>query len=129
MSATVEKAIRVANAPCSWGTLEFELRCGEHGYLEVLNEMARAGYEGTELGDWGFMPTHPAQLARELEKRNLALTGALVEVALSQAETFGDGMEQALTIARLLAASGSSPFLVLSDVIGGEEVRHSSPLA
>ena len=57
--------IRVANAPCSWGVLEF----GESSsapFGQVLDEMRATGYEGTELGDWGFMPTEPVRLRGEL---------------------------------------------------------------
>lgn len=52
--------IRIANAPCSWGALEFDLENKPLGYQQVLEEMADSGYAGTELGDWGFMPALPA---------------------------------------------------------------------
>ena len=55
--------IKVANAPCSWGVLEFDLEGEAAGYEQVLNEMIETGYAGTELGDWGFMPTDPKLLA------------------------------------------------------------------
>ena len=53
--------IRVANAPCSWGALEFDLEGEAPGYVQVLDEIAETGYAGTELGDWGFMPTDPRE--------------------------------------------------------------------
>ena len=28
----------------------------------MLDELAETGYEGTELGDWGYMPIDPAAL-------------------------------------------------------------------
>ena len=58
--------IRIANAPCSWGTLEFEGLKGERiGYEQMLDELVETGYAGTELGDWGFMPTiRPAYAMR-----------------------------------------------------------------
>ena len=37
--------------------------------------MAETGYAGTELGDWGFMPTDPDALAAELTKRGLHPAG------------------------------------------------------
>ena len=58
--------IRVANAPCSWGVLEFEAPATHAPAAQVLDEMAAAGYAGTELGDWGFLPTEPAALAADL---------------------------------------------------------------
>ena len=58
--------IRVANAPCSWGALEFDLEGEAPGYVQVLDEIAETGYAGTELGDWGFMPTDPEKLSQEI---------------------------------------------------------------
>ena len=53
----------IGNAPCSWGTLEFEGTRGEQiGFGRMLDELAETGYTGTELGDWGYMPTDPAAL-------------------------------------------------------------------
>ena len=38
--------------------------------------MAAAGYRGTELGPFGFLPTDPAALADALAARDLVLMGA-----------------------------------------------------
>jgi inosose dehydratase len=62
--------IKVANAPCSWGVLEFDKE-KKAGFERVLDEMREAGYVGTELGDWGFMPTEPKKLEAEIGKRGL----------------------------------------------------------
>jgi inosose dehydratase len=124
--------IRVANAPCSWGVLEFEapgaLRpgSGQAGApaAQVLDEIAAAGYAGTELGDWGFLPTDPAALASEVGRRRLALVGAFVPIALARENALEEGIERAVRTARLIKAAttgaptglqGSDPALVLSD--------------
>jgi inosose dehydratase len=114
--------IRVANAPVSWGALEIE------GYNQkplpydvVLDEIAETGYAGTELGDWGFMPTEPAVLRDELARRDLTLIGAFVPVRLRDPGTLEAGIEHALRVARLLAAvvpEGDrrlGPFIVVAD--------------
>ena len=54
--------IGVANAPCSWGVIE-NVAGDTVGYRRVLDEMVETGYAGTELGDWGFMPTDPRDAA------------------------------------------------------------------
>jgi len=111
--------IRVANAPCSWGVLEFETTATTAPAAQVLDEMAAAGYAGTELGDWGFLPTEPRALAAEMAKRGLALVGAFVPVALSRADAIDEGLERAMRTANLLADAAPSidaPVLVLSDV-------------
>lgn len=108
--------IRIANAPCSWGALEFDLQGKPATFDIVLDEMQKTGYAGTELGDWGFMPTDPAELKKELQKRSLALLGAFVPVALKDESTHKTGEEAALKVARLLSGvEGSSPFIVLAD--------------
>lgn len=108
--------MKIANAPCSWGVLEFELEGKSPGYTQVLDEMHAIGYSGTELGDWGFMPTDPAQLRDELAARELTLLGAFVPVALADAEAHASGETSAVQHARLLAeTSGETPFIVLAD--------------
>ena len=78
--------IRIANAPCSWGSLEFEGLEGEAiPYGQMLDELAETGYRGTELGDWGYMPTDPQRLSDELSQRGLVMLGAFVPVALKDA--------------------------------------------
>ena len=97
--------IRIANAPCSWGALEFEGLAGEAiGYRQMLDELRDTGYTGTELGDWGFMPSEPAALRAELEERGLAMVGAFVPVALKHAQAHANGAAEAVKVARLLAA-------------------------
>jgi inosose dehydratase len=116
--------IRIANAPCSWGILEFGLEGQTAGYAQVLDEMQATGYTGTELGDWGFMPTDPRQLRAELAARGLALLGAFVPVKLAQREAHAPGLAQALRTARLLAeAAGEQCFIVLADDNGTDPTR------
>ena len=111
--------IRIANAPCSWGALEFDLEGEAPGYVQVLNEIVETGYAGTELGDWGFMPTDPAKLAEEIHGRNLKLLGAFVPVALKKPEAHQPGIDVAVRTARLMAAvEGDLPFIVLADENG-----------
>jgi len=108
--------IRVANAPCSWGVLEFEKAARHAPASQVLDDTAAAGYSGTELGDWGFLPTAPAALAADVGTRSLALAGAFVPVALARAEALDEGVARAVRTARLLAqAAGPDTVLVLSD--------------
>ena len=110
--------LRVGNAPCSWGMLEFEGAKGEQiGFARMLDELAATGYTGTELGDWGFMPTEPEVLGRELKSRGLTMLGAFVPVALKDPAAHAAGVEHALRVARLLAAIATEPrpYLVLAD--------------
>jgi inosose dehydratase len=107
--------ISIANAPCSWGVLEFD-RSPSPPYHQVLDELRDTGYAGTELGDWGFMPTDPAELQREIQGRTLALVGAFVPIALADPATHQRGLDTAVRTARLLSdAAAGDAFIVLSD--------------
>lgn len=118
------RGIRVANAPCSWGVLEFDLPGKALGYAQVLDEISGTGYAGTELGDWGFMPTDPSALRDQLKARNLQLLGAFVPVAFDREDAHAEGEERAVRTARLMAeAAGNEPFLVLADDNGKNPVR------
>ncbi len=114
---------RVANAPCSWGVLEFESKVGALRYGRVLDEMAVSGYAGTELGDWGFLPTSPRQLREALHERGLTLMAAFLPVSLADPAAHAKGLDRARKIGQLLAAVGDSPMIVLSDDNGGNAKR------
>ena len=123
-------SIGIGNAPCSWGSLEFEGLEGESiGYSQMLDELTETGYKGTELGDWGFMPTDPEKLHQELGRRSLTLLGAFVPVALKHPEKHASGLANALKTANLLAQvqqrakADTPPFLVLSDENGIDPQR------
>ncbi len=98
-------------------------------YERVLDEIVKGGYEGTELGDWGFMPTDSQVLRPQLAQRGLELVGALVPWPLADASRHREGVEAALRTARLLAAcaggsaSGGGPFVILADDNGADPVR------
>ncbi|MCW5551672.1 MAG: TIM barrel protein [Verrucomicrobiae bacterium] len=109
-------SIRIANAPCSWGVLEFDLPGKALGFAQVLDEIRDTGYAGTEFGDWGFLPTEPVALRGELDARKLAMVGAFVPVAFADSNAHATGAEVAVRTAKLLAAvEGESPFIVLAD--------------
>ncbi|MDF9828737.1 sugar phosphate isomerase/epimerase [Parabacteroides sp. PF5-6] len=111
--------IKIANAPCSWGVLEFELEGEAAGYEQVLDEMKACGYAGTELGDWGFMPTDPKALRAEMDKRDFHLLGAFVPVLMKDRTKHDAGVEQAVKTARLMADAGfPEAFIVLADENG-----------
>ncbi len=115
----MKQNIKIANAPCSWGVLEFDLEGKALGYEQVLDELCETGYIGTELGDWGFMPTNPQELQNEIQKRNLQLLGAFVPVALSNEAAHEDGIDRALKTAGLMHGAGyTNAFIVLADENG-----------
>lgn len=115
--------IKVANAPCSWGVIENV--AGERaGYARVLDEMQATGYAGTELGDWGFMPTDPRRLREELAARNLQLLASWVSVQLHDAARHAQSEADAVRTARLLAeVGGPDNLIVLGNDPYGDPMR------
>jgi len=119
--------IRIANAPCSWGVLEFELEGKAPDYIQVLNEIKETGYDGTELGDWGFMPTNPNQLKTELDDRKLRMVGAFVPILLKDKSKHRDGITVAIKTATLMKDAGyPDAFIVLADENGTIPARTKS---
>ncbi len=107
--------LRVANAPCSWGVIE-GIEGERYDYVRVLNEIAATGYVGTELGDWGFMPTDPAQLTQELHSRHLNLLASWVSVQLHDKSKHQQSADDCVRTAKLLAAvGGKDNFIVLGN--------------
>ena len=120
------KKIAVGNAPCSWGTLEFEgLDANPIGYQQMLDELVQTGYTATELGDWGFMPTEAGALRKEIEERSLTMLGAYAQVAFKKPEALASGKEEVIKIARLLASSspGHKPYIILADDNASDPIR------
>ena len=116
--------MRIANAPCSWGVLEFDLDGEAASYAQVLDEIRETGYAGTELGDWGFMPTDPAKLSDALAARELDLLGAFVPVPWADPSRHAEAEAIALKTARLMRDAGfSDAFIVLADDNGSDPLR------
>ena len=107
--------IRVGNAPCSWGVLEFEQGGTRIPWEQVLDEMAASGFRGTELGDWGFLPSESGPLGQALGERDLELVAAFVPVALADPGAHAEGVARAQQVAQLLAQLAARPLVILAD--------------
>jgi inosose dehydratase len=103
-----------ASAPDSWGVLDYPGPSWEQSYEKMLDEMVDAGYEGTELGPYGFFPTEPDVLRPQLEERKLKLLGSFVPVTMSNPATDAAVLERIRRVGNLLATL-KAPFIVLAD--------------
>jgi inosose dehydratase len=83
-------------------------------YGKVLDEIAEAGYAGTELGPYGYFPTEPNELAAELSARRLQLVASFVPIPLAHPERHDAGYQEAMRVAQLLAQT-SARLIVLAD--------------
>jgi inosose dehydratase len=112
--------MRVGNAPVSWGVYEADLP--NPPFAEVLDGIARAGYAGTELGPYGYLPTAPRDLEHELRARGLALGSSFVPLPLEDASRRASSVRAALDVARLLASQHVRELIVADD----EDPRRSA---
>lgn len=83
----------IGNAPCSWG-INYPTG-NRYSWEQYLDEVAAAGYRGTELGPLGFLPRDAARLGDELARRQLTLIGA------THVHTFGDAASEPQLMADL----------------------------
>ena len=121
-------AVRVANAPLSYGA--FEVTVGVYpnvpGPEELLAEMAEASYAGTELGPPGYLGEGP-ELRERLERHGLGMAGGFVPIHFSEPDKWEEdsgGLDRTLELFAAVGDPGARP--VLADAGPG---RVASPAA
>jgi len=87
--------LTIGSAPDSWGVW-FGHDDRQTPWHRFLDEIADAGYEWTELGPFGYLPTDPKNLKQEIDKRGLKVTGSFVEGDLSNPDTSWPRIERQL---------------------------------
>jgi len=120
--------IKVGNAPVSWGVMEVADWGEQIPYGTVLDEIAAAGYAGTELGPYGYFPTQPDELRSELLARELQLVASFVPIPLAHSERHQAGYQEALKVAKLLALTGAR-LIVLADEMSQSRMAVSGRVA
>ncbi len=107
--------IRLGSAPDSWGVW-FPDDAKQVPWSRFLDELARAGYHWLELGPHGYLPTDPAQLADELARRDLEVSGGGVFGALHRASRWGEDVEEARKVAAMVRAMGARYVVYLPEL-------------
>ena len=107
--------VRIATAPVSWGVLMKDTP-NVPPYSQVLDEIWEAGYVGTELGPYGYLPFDVPKLRDDLERRGLTLTSAFTIFNFLAGKDDETVYREALETAEVLAAMGCD-YIVLSDVL------------
>jgi inosose dehydratase len=98
-------AVRFGFAPITWNNEDLRDELGPPVAFEtVLDEVAEAGYQATELGD-GF-PREPRILRDALDARGLTLTSAWC--ALAPVDASIDNLDEVSRLCDLLAGVGAS---------------------
>lgn len=109
-----KSSIRVATAPVSWGVMEETDTSVWPAAAQVIEEIASAGYQGTELGPFAYYPRESLPLRAALERRHLTLTSAFVPLRWFQPDRLLGDVESLMNVAGLLAAL-ECPYVVVAD--------------
>jgi inosose dehydratase len=119
--------IKIGTAPDSWGVWFPEDGKQIH-WENCLDEMYEAGYEGIELGPWGYLPNEYSKLSEELTKRNLELVATTLVGDLTSEQKTDAMIQQLDEMAKLQLKFSSARYVVLiddcyTDLFTGEMVR------
>src|SRR5260370_23133790 len=114
MKTNGNSKIHIASAPVSWGVMEETETSVWPSPQQVLEEISAAGYDGTELGPYGYYPTEAQELRGTLATRRLTLTSAFVPLRWFQPDRLPGDIEDLLDVSGLLA-SLDCPFVVVAD--------------
>jgi inosose dehydratase len=106
-------SIRLGSSPDSWGVW-FADDSKQTPWTRFLDEIAEVGYEWTELGPYGYLPTELPRLRAELRRRGLRISGCAVIGRLEDPGAWRDLEREVLGAGELLAKLEAS-FLVLID--------------
>ncbi len=106
-------SIHVGTAPDSWGVW-FAADPRQTPWPRFLDEVAEAEYPAIELGPFGYLPTAPHEVARELGKRSLELAGGTLSGDLSAPDGWAAVRKTTASICDVLEHVGAR-FLVLLD--------------
>ncbi len=115
--------VSIATAPVSFGVYGAEPVGGDPEAL--LEAMAAAGFEGTELGPPGYLGS-PSELLSRLERHGLRAAGVYAAIRFGDPRWIEADIEQAIrSLAELATAGDGQAPLILAD--GGADALLASP--
>ena len=107
--------INLGTAPDSWGVW-FPRDPKQTPWNRFLDEVAEVGYEWTELGPYGYLPTDLAMLRRELSSRKLKVCAGAVVANLEETAAWPALEKQVLDAGEVLAGIEAQYFVLIDDV-------------
>ncbi len=114
----MERTLRFASAPINWGVGPLDPRNPDPD--RVLDAIAEAGYEGSELGTYGFFGYEAEDILARFRARNLALVTTWHEVDLAQPLS-PQAEAELRTLCGILKA-GEAQIILISDRITPERL-------
>lgn len=122
-------SIKTGIAPDSWGVW-FPEHEKQTPWNRCLDEMKEAGYDGVELGPWGYFPNTNPELKEELEKRELTLVAGTVGGNFLDDDSVDEMCRTIDDIAALLKDFPSAKYIVMlpamyTDLETGEVIMNT----
>ncbi|TFH85674.1 AP endonuclease [Billgrantia azerbaijanica] len=127
-------SLHIASAPCCWGVDDVN---NPHlpPWQKVLDEAAEAGYQGLELGPYGYLPLDREVLGQALDERGLTVVAGTIFDDLVAPANLDSLIRQTHEICGFLtqlpAQPGEpgqrfpAPYLVLIDHVHAERSRYA----
>ena len=106
--------VKIGSAPDSWGVW-FPSDDKQIPWQRCLDEIAEAGYQWTELGPYGYLPTDRATLRNELAKRGLRASGTFAMGHLEDDAAWPGLEKQILGAGESLAYLGAEYLILIDD--------------
>ncbi len=110
--ASTRSRLRLGSCPDSWGVW-FPDDPAQTPWQRFLDELAEAGYQWLELGPYGYLPTDPARLRDEVDRRGLRVSGQAVFGGLHNRDQWDADLADARHVAELVTALGASHVVLL----------------
>ncbi len=106
----------IATAPGTWG-VEPGGDPRDFSWTQVLDEIAAAGFDGTELGPLGYYPEDPDRLGQELAARGLTLAGGFLMEPLHRREERERICALARRVCRVLSGANATALVVIEGLV------------
>jgi inosose dehydratase len=116
-TGSTRSRLRLGTCPDSWGVW-FPDDPAQTPWHRFLDELAQAGYEWVELGPYGYLPTDPARLREEVDRRGLKVSGQAVFGGLHNPDKWDQDLAEARRVAELVVAMGGEYVVLLPDDAG-----------
>lgn len=109
----IDNNLIIGTAPDSWGVW-FPKDDNQLPWQRFLDEVAEAGYKWIELGPYGYLPTDPENLAKELKERDLKISAGTVFTAFHRGlDQWDKAWKPARQVAELTASMGAKHIVVI----------------
>lgn len=115
MSDSFRGTWKVATAPCSWGVEDAHSPANAR-WEDVLDGAKNVGFDGIELGPYGYLPTNPADLRDAIEPTGLEVPAGFILAPLHDSDRRGEVENSARDVCRSLREVGATRLVVIASL-------------